>query len=55
MWQMTPAYKLWVFGGLAVIVRMMVALGLANPTGEGLIFVALPMLAVFLARGPERR
>jgi hypothetical protein len=49
MWQMTPGYKLWVFGGLAVIVVTMVALGLANPSGQGLIFVAIPMLAVFLA------
>jgi hypothetical protein len=48
MWQMTPGYKLWVFGGLAVIVGTLVALGMANPSGEGLIFVALPMLAVYL-------
>ena len=48
MWQMTPGYKLWVFGGLATIVVVLIALGMANPSGEGLIFVALPMLAVYL-------
>jgi hypothetical protein len=48
MWKMTPGYKLWVFGGLAAIVVVLVAAGLANPTGEGLIFLALPLLAVYL-------
>lgn len=48
MWRMTPGYKLWVFGGLATIVVVLIALGMANPSGEGLIFVALPMLAVYL-------
>ena len=48
MWKMTPGYKLWVFGGLATIVVVLIAAGMANPTGEGLIFVALPMLAVYL-------
>lgn len=49
MWRMTPGYKLWVFGGLATIVVVLIALGMANPTGEGLIFVALAMVAVYLA------
>ena len=48
MWKMTPGYKLWVFGGLATIVVVLIALGMANPSGEGLIFLAIPMLAVYL-------
>ena len=48
MWQMTPGYKLWVFGGLATIVVVLIALGMANPSGEGLIFVALAMVAVYM-------
>jgi hypothetical protein len=49
MCKMTPAYKASLIGGFAVIVGTLVALGMANPTGEGLIFPAIGMVAVFLA------
>lgn len=49
MWQLTPGYKLWVFGGLVVIVGTLIALGMANPSGEGLIYVSIGLLAPYLA------
>lgn len=49
MWQMSPAYKAWVIGGLIVIVGTLIALGMANPSGEGLIYVSIGLLAPFLA------
>jgi hypothetical protein len=45
----SPAYRIWVIGGLATIVGVSVVLGLNNPNGQWIIFVVLGMLAVFFA------
>ena len=35
MWKMTPGYKLWVFGGLATIVVVLIALAMARRASAG--------------------
>lgn len=47
-WYRSPAYLIWVIGGLVVIVGVTVALGLSNPTDQRVIFAILPMLAVYM-------
>lgn len=47
-WYRSPAYLIWVIGGLVVIVGVTVALGLSNPTDKRVIFAILPMLAVYM-------
>src|SRR5215211_7407226 len=44
----SPWYRAWVIGGLVVIVGVTVALGLANPTDQRVIFAILPMLAIYM-------
>jgi hypothetical protein len=47
-WCRSPAYLIWVIGGLVVIIGVTVALGLSNPTDQRDIFAILPMLAVYM-------
>ena len=41
-------YRLWVIGGLAVIVAVGVGLGLSDPTNQNVIFAILPLLAIYM-------
>jgi hypothetical protein len=47
-WHTSVPYRLWVIGGLVVVVGVSVALGLANPTDQSVIFAILPLLAVYM-------
>ncbi len=44
----SPWYRVWVIGGLLVIVGVSIGLGLANPTDQRVIFAILPMLAIYM-------
>ena len=46
---MTPGYKAWLIIGMMVIVTVMVSLGLAQPSNQNLVFVALALVGVYLA------
>jgi len=41
-------YKLWVVGGMVVIVGVAVGLGLSNPANQNVIFAILPLLAIYM-------
>jgi hypothetical protein len=47
-WHRSVGYRVWVVGGMVVIVGVTLVLGLSNPADQGVIFVLLPMLAVYL-------
>jgi hypothetical protein len=44
----STGYRIWVFGGLVVIVGVSVGLGLANPADQRVIFAILPLLAIYM-------
>jgi hypothetical protein len=48
-WQMTTGYKAWLIIGMMVIVTVMVSLGLAQPSNQNLVFVALILVGIYLA------
>jgi hypothetical protein len=47
-WWGSTGYRIWVIGGLVVIVGASVGLGLANPTDQRVIFAILPLLAIYM-------
>jgi hypothetical protein len=48
-WRMTTGYKAWLIIGMMVIVTVMVSLGLAQPSNQNLVFVALILVGIYLA------
>ena len=52
MWKMTPGYKLWVFGGLATIVVVLIALVVGVVIG---VIVALNPRRSSAVGGPSER
>jgi hypothetical protein len=47
-WWGSTGYRIWVVGGLFVIVGVGVGLGLANPADQRVIFAILPLLAIYM-------